>query len=103
MLDCGLFDVIEKNIVDPETEIDADVIFTVRRDKDGKPVIEENDFMERIDGVMFLTANFDTIKEAVGSMQGVVLKEQPYKGNPSDLKSLQRCVPNASEILLRQC
>lgn len=72
-------------------------------DDEGNPAMEELDFMERIDGVMFLTASYDTIKEAVGNMQGVILKEQPYKGNPSDLKSLQRCVPNASEILLRQC
>lgn len=72
-------------------------------DDEGNPAMEELDFMERMDGVMFLTANFDTVKEAVGNMQGIVLKEEPYKGNPSDLKALQRCVPNSSEILLRQC
>ena len=72
-------------------------------DDEGNPAMEELDFMERIDGIMFLTANFETVKEAVGNMQGIVLKEEPYKGNPSELKSLQRCVPNSSEILLRQC
>ena len=72
-------------------------------DDEGNPSFEELDFMERIDGVMFLTASYDTVKEAVSNMQGIILKEEPYKGNPSDLRSLQRCVPNSSEILLRQC
>lgn len=30
MLECGLFNVVEKNIIDPETEIDADIIFDCR-------------------------------------------------------------------------
>jgi hypothetical protein len=49
------------------------------------------------------TAQMKTIKEAAGSFPGVVVKETPYNGNPSDLLVLQRCVPSAQEILLRTC
>ena len=72
-------------------------------DEDGKPAKEEHDFMERIDGMLFLTAQFQIIREASTSFPGIVLKETPYTGNPSDLRVLQRCVPNAPEILMRQC
>lgn len=72
-------------------------------DDDGKPAKEEHDFMERIDGTLFLTAQFQILKEASTSFPGIVLKETPYTGNPSDLRTLMRCIPNASEMLLRQC
>jgi hypothetical protein len=72
-------------------------------DEDGKPAKEEHDFMERIDGMLFLTAQFQIIREAASSFPGIVLKETPYTGNPSDLRVLMRCVPNAPEILMRQC
>lgn len=72
-------------------------------DEQGHPAKEEHDFMERIDGMLFLTAQFQIIKEASTSFQGIVLKETPYQGNPSDLRVLQRCVPNATELLLRFC
>jgi len=72
-------------------------------DEDGKPIKEEHDFMERIDGMLFLTAQFNILKEASSGFSGMVLKEIPYSGNPSDLLVIQRCVPNSSEILTRQC
>ena len=72
-------------------------------DEDGKPAKEEHDFMERIDGMLFLTAQFHILKEAASSFSGIVLKETPYTGNPSDLRVLMRCVPNATEMLMRQC
>ena len=72
-------------------------------DENGNPVKEEHDFMERIDGILFLTAQFNILKEAASAFSGISLKETPYNGNPSDLNVLMRCVPNASEILLRQC
>lgn len=72
-------------------------------DGDGKKAKEEHDFMERIDGMLFLTAQFQILREAAASFPGIVLKETPYTGNPSDLVVLQRCVPNAPEILMRQC
>lgn len=73
------------------------------QDEDGKPEKEEHDFLERIDGMLFLTARFNILREAASSFQGIVLKETPYTGNPSDLRVLQRCIPSAPEILLRQC
>ena len=72
-------------------------------DEDGKPAKEEHDFMERIDGILFLTAQFHILKEAASSFNGIVLKETPYTGNPSDLRVLMRCVPNATMMLMQQC
>jgi hypothetical protein len=72
-------------------------------DEDGKPAKEEHDFMERIDGMLFLTCQLNILKEAASSFGGIVLKETPYTGNPSDLNVLMRCIPSASEILLRNC
>lgn len=72
-------------------------------DENGFPKKGESDFLERIDGMLFLTAQMKTIKETAGSFPGVVVKETPYNGNPSDLLVLQRCVPSAQEILLRTC
>jgi hypothetical protein len=72
-------------------------------DEDGKPYRKEHEFMVNRHGQLFLTATMQIIKEAVSSFPGIVIRETPYTGNPSDLKVLQRCVPNSSEILLRQC
>ena len=72
-------------------------------DEEGLPAKEEHDFLERIDGILFLTAQFQILKEASSSFSGIVLKTTPYSGNPSDLRTLQRCIPNSSEILLRNC
>ena len=59
--------------------------------------------MERIDGILFVTAQYNILKEAASSFGGIVLKENPYTGNPSDLQVLMRCVPSSPEILLRNC
>jgi hypothetical protein len=72
-------------------------------DENGFPKKGESDFLERIDGLLFLTAQMKTLKEASGSFPGIVIKETPYNGNPSDLLVIQRCVPSASEILMRSC
>jgi len=72
-------------------------------DEDGKPAKEDHDFMERIDGMLFLTAQYKILKEAASSFSGIVLKETPYTGNPSDLKTIMRCVPSAPELLMRNC
>jgi hypothetical protein len=72
-------------------------------DENGFPKKGESDFMERIDGVLFVTAQLDTLKQAASSFPGVIIKELPFNGNPSDLKVIQRCVPSAAEIILRNC
>jgi hypothetical protein len=72
-------------------------------DEDGKPIKEEHEFMERTDGMLFLTAQFNILKEAASGFSGMVLKETPYNGNPSDLMIIQRCVPSSQEILTRTC
>lgn len=70
---------------------------------DDKAEKEEIEFMERRNGMLFLTAGLNTIKEASESMQGTEFKEMPYSGNPSDLKVLKRCVYSAHDLLMRQC
>lgn len=64
---------------------------------------DEVEFMERRNGMLFLTAGLPTIKEASESMQGTEFKEVSYSGNPSDLKVLKRCVYSAHDLLMRRC
>jgi hypothetical protein len=64
---------------------------------------EEVDFIVRRSGRLFLTADLELLKKASGSLQGMVFKDSPWTGNPSDLRSLSRCVPSVAECLLRIC
>lgn len=76
---------------------------TDEQDEDGRPQKREVEFIVRREGQLFLSAQLPVLKDTAGSFQGMVLKESPWQGNPSDLRSLQRCVPNATDMLLRQC
>lgn len=73
------------------------------QDEFGNPEVDEIEFIERRNGMLFLTAGLVTMKEASESMQGTELKEVPYAGNPSDLKTLKRCVYSTHDLLMRQC
>jgi hypothetical protein len=73
------------------------------QDEDGRPASTGLPFMERRDGMLFLTATLELIKEASASLQGATFKQIPYNGNPSDLKVLTRCVYSANDLLMRQC
>jgi hypothetical protein len=75
---------------------------TGNQDENG-PVYEEVEFMAKRNGMLFLTAGLDLVKEASSAMQGISFKEVPYQGNPSDLKSMRRCVYSAHDMLMRQC
>lgn len=70
---------------------------------EGMPGVEEISFMERRDGMLFLTATGQTLKEASAALQGAIFKETPYNGNPSDLKTLRRCIYSTHDLLLKQC
>ena len=70
---------------------------------DGKPDIEEIEFIKHRDGMLYLSAQLDLIKESSNAMQGFTIKETPWQGNPSDMFKINRCVPSAPEMLLRQC
>lgn len=72
-------------------------------DKSGKPEIEEVEFIAHRDGVLYLVAQLDLIKEAASTLQGFRYKETLWQGNPSDILKIMRCVPSSPEILLRQC
>lgn len=69
----------------------------------GRPEIEELEFMRLEEGMLFLSAQLDLVKEASVSLQGMVYRETPWTGNPSDIFRVSRCIPSAPEVLLRQC
>ncbi len=69
----------------------------------GKVDLEELEFISHRDGQLYLTAPVELIKEAAVTLQGMLFRETLWPGNPSDLLRVQRCVPSAPEILLRQC
>ena len=86
--------------------IDVKIYFvkeTGGQDENGDPEVDELEFMEKRNGMLFLTAGLQTIKDAAEAMQGTEFKEVPYQGNPSDLKVLKRCVYSAHDMLMRQC
>ncbi len=72
-------------------------------DDDGKPKGREHEFLVRRQGQLFLTANLQVLKAASASFPGMVIRETPYTGNPSDLKVLQRCIPTVADVLMKQC
>lgn len=69
----------------------------------GKPEIEEIEFISYRDGMLYLSAQLDLVKEAASTLQGILYRETLWQGNPSDIKKIMRCVPSSPEILLRQC
>jgi hypothetical protein len=69
----------------------------------GKTEIEEVEFIQHRDGMLYLSAPISLIKEAAVSLRGITFKETMWSGNPSDLLRLQRCVPSSSEMILRIC
>lgn len=69
----------------------------------GKAEIEEIEFITYRDGMLYLSAQLDLIKEASQTLQGITYKETLWQGNPSDILKIMRCVPSSPEILLRLC
>ena len=69
----------------------------------GKPELEEIEFIAHKNGTLFLKAQGDLIKEASTSLQGLIFKEVPWEGNPSDMMRISRCVPSVPEQLLKDC
>ncbi len=69
----------------------------------GKPDIEEVEFIQYRDGMLYLSATLDLVKEAAQTLQGILYRETLWQGNPSDILKIMRCVPSSPEILLRQC
>lgn len=76
---------------------------TGNQNLDGEPEKEEVEFMERRNGTLFLTAAYQTIKEATSNFQGTIFKEIPWNGNISDLTVLRRCVYTSYDLLMKQC
>lgn len=70
---------------------------------DGSAEIEEIEFISHRDGVLYLTAQLDLIKEASTTLQGILFRETLWQGNPTDILKIMRCVPSSPEMLLRQC
>lgn len=72
-------------------------------DEKGQQDMEEIEFIAYRDGNLYLTAQADVLKEAASTLQGLIYKETPFQGNPSDLVRISRCVPSAAEVLMKQC
>ena len=72
-------------------------------DDKGKSEIEELEFMSHRNGVLYLSAQLDLIKEASISLQSILFRETLFQGNPNDVLKVMRCVPSSSEQILRQC
>lgn len=72
-------------------------------DHNGRPDVEEVEFIQYRDGVLYLTAQLDLIKEAASTLQGIVFRETLWQGNPSDVLKIMRCVPSSAEFILRSC
>jgi hypothetical protein len=72
-------------------------------DENGEQRKHDVPFIERKDGMLFLVAPSNVLREAATGLQGLIVKEVPYQGNPSDLKILTRCVYSAAELIMRQC
>lgn len=69
----------------------------------GKPNVEEIEFIAHRDGILYLRAQLDLVKEAATTLQGMSYKETLWQGNPTDIKKIMRCQPSLTEKLLRQC
>lgn len=71
--------------------------------EDGKVKKEEYEFIEKKNVQLFLSGTLQTIKEASTSFQGLLFKEIPFTGNRSDGRTLSRCHPDTSEMIMRNC
>lgn len=70
----------------------------------GKPELEEIEFITHKNGTLFLKAQGDLIKEVSTTLQGIIFRETPWEGNPSDLmRYAYSCLPPVSELLLKDC
>lgn len=69
----------------------------------GKPDIEEIEFIRHTNGVLYLAAQLDLIKEASTTLQGILYRQTLWSGNPSDILRISRCIPSAPEQILRSC
>ena len=72
-------------------------------DGQGNPTTEELEFIDHRDGVLYLSAHLSLIKEASMSLQGMIVQEAPFNGNPTDFLRIKRCVPSSPEMILRNC
>jgi hypothetical protein len=72
-------------------------------DSQGNPRVEEIEFIRHKDGVLYLVAQLSLVKEASMSLQGMLIQETPYQGNPADIQRIRRCIPSSPEIILKNC
>lgn len=64
---------------------------------------EEIEFIRCRQGQLFLSAQADLLQECMSTLDGIVFKELPWRGNPTDFMRMSRCAPTADEILFRRC
>jgi hypothetical protein len=86
--------------------VDISIYFrkeTGEQNEEGNLAHEDLEFIERRDGLLFLTAGMNTLRDAAAAMQGTEFKEMPWMGNPSDLKVLKRCAYTAHDMIMKTC
>lgn len=74
---------------------------TGQTDENGRPETRPVPFIERKDGRLYLTASLETMRDLANGLSGFFFQEDPFNGNPSDLRAITRAVPSLEEILLR--
>lgn len=70
---------------------------------DNEKETEEIEFIRHFQGQLFLSAQADLLIEVMSTLDGIVFKEIPWRGNPTDFQKMSRCAPAADEILFRRC
>ena len=73
-----------------------------KTDEEAEASAKEVPFIEQNGGMLFLTAEPETIQEVAGGMPGIFYQVYPYGGNPSDITSLLRTFPSTIELLMRR-
>lgn len=74
---------------------------TGETDENGRPKTREVPFLERRDGQLYLTASLETMRDLANGLTGFFFKEDPFTGNPSDIRNVMRAIPSLEEMLLR--
>ncbi len=69
------------------------------QDDSGNPSEQEEAFIENRNGILYLTANIDTMNKVGPNLSGMNFSNVPFNG---DLKSLMRSVPATIEMISRR-
>ncbi len=69
------------------------------QDDSGNPSEQDKSFIENRNGILYLTADLDTMNQVGSNMSGLNFSNTPFNG---DLKSLIKTVPSTIELISRR-